>query len=87
MLVIDEALGEGNFLGAIDLDLLAAFQRCHELGSAQKAVGGARVEPPKAAAEDVDVELAALQIGPVDVSDLHLAAGRRLEAISTTSPS
>jgi hypothetical protein len=50
---------------------------------------GAGVEPREAAAHLLDVEVAALEIGAVDVGDLELAARRGLEraAMSTTSAS
>ena len=41
---------------------------------------GAGIEPGEAAAQDLDRQLAARQIGAVDVGDLELAARRRLEA-------
>ena len=40
----------------------------------------AGVEPGEAAAQHLDVKLAALEIGAVDIGDLELAARRRLEA-------
>ena len=41
---------------------------------------GAGVEPGEAAAQQLDLQLAALEIAVVDVGDLELAARRRLEA-------
>ena len=39
----------------------------------------AGVEPGKSAAKHLDIEVATLQVGVVDVGDLDLAAGRRLD--------
>ncbi len=45
----------------------------------EQAVVGAGVEPGVAAAHDLDVELAQLEVALVDVGDLELAARRRLD--------
>ena len=52
----------------------------------EQRVVRAGVEPGEAAAHDLDVELAALEVDAVDVGDLELAARRGLErlAMSTT---
>ena len=62
---IDETHAKGDFLGAGDFHVLAAFERCDVLRSVQQAVRGSRVEPGITAAE-------ALEYGFVDKVVEHL---------------
>ena len=56
------------------------FDRFDEVRRLQQRVVRAGVEPGEAAAEELDVQLPALEIVAVDVGDLQLAAGRGLQA-------
>ena len=78
-LVVDEPGAPGDLLRAGDLHPLPPLERGDELGGLEQTVGRAGVEPGKAAAHHFDVQLAALEIGAVDVGDLEFAAGRRLD--------
>ena len=70
----------------------AIFRPCRfsivrdEFGRLEQRIVRAGVEPGEAAAEHLDVQLAALEIDAVDVGDLQFAARRGLQAaaISTT---
>jgi hypothetical protein len=61
-----------------------------ELRGLEQRVVRAGVEPGGAAAEELDVQLAALEVEAVEVGDLEFAAGLdglRLRARATTSAS
>ena len=75
---VDEALEVGDLVQAGDLKPLPVLDRAHEFGGLQQAVVRAGVEPRIAPAHSLDVEVAALEIGLVDVGDLQLAPGRGL---------
>ena len=81
---VDEALDEGDFLGAGDLQALALFHDVDELGGFQQRFVGAGVEPRIAAAEPLGMQLAAFEIPLVQIGDLELAAGRRFHSRTTS---
>jgi hypothetical protein len=64
LVAADEAVSEGDLLGAGDLDALAALQGTDEIAGFEQAVGRASVESGVAAPHQPDVQLAALNIGP-----------------------
>ena len=66
---------EGDLLDAGDLQALALLDRLHEGRGVEQRVARAGVEPGKAAAQAFDVQAAVLEIEPVEVGDLELAAG------------
>ena len=74
---LDPAGAIGDLLRAGDLQALALLERGDELAGLEQAVVRAGVEPGVAAADDLDVEVAALEVARVDVGDLELAARRR----------
>ena len=53
----------------------------HVLRGFQQAVVGAGVEPGETATEALDIQVAALEVGIVDVGDLQLAAWRGLDRL------
>ena len=81
---------ESDLLGTGDLEALALLQRADEFGRLDQRIRRAGVEPGEAAAEPLDLQLAALQIEPVEVGDLQFAARRGLQRsrrMSTTRSS
>lgn len=77
--VVAPGLAPGDFLGAGDLEALAVFDGLDELAGFQQAVVGAGVEPGIAAAQVFDMQPFLVQIEPVEVGDLQLAARRRAD--------
>ena len=75
----DPTLAEGDFFEAGDLEALALLDGGDELAGFEQAVVGAGVEPGVAAAEDLDVELASVEVEAVEVGDFQFAARRGLE--------
>ena len=75
----DIAEPQRDLLRAGDPQALALLEDLDEMARLDKRGMRAGVEPGKAAAEHLDMEIAALEIGAVDVGDLELAARRRLE--------
>ena len=69
---------QGNFLQTGNLEALAGFDGSDEIGGVQKGFMGARVKPGVSSAEADDAEVAAAEIGVVDVCDLQFASGGRL---------
>src|SRR5881628_293422 len=67
--LVDEALAEGDLLGAGDLEALAVLDGVDEVGGFEQGVVGAGVEPGEAAAEHLCAQLAAMEIPGVDVGD------------------
>ncbi len=72
--VVEEALAPGHFFGHADLHAGAALHRSHVVGGIRHLVERPGVEPGGAAGQDLDLELAALEVFAVDVGDLVLAA-------------
>ena len=68
-----------DLLGAGDAHALPLLQDLDEMAGFDQRGVGAGIEPRKAAAEHLDKQIAALEIGAVDVGDLQFAALRRLE--------
>src|SRR5882724_12049012 len=59
---IDPIPAIGDLLQAGDLEALAILDDMHELGGLEQRVVGAGVEPGGAAAEDLDLQLAGLEV-------------------------
>src|SRR6185312_11317331 len=78
LLSVDPAAAIGDLLQAADAQALALLDRPDELAGLDQAVVGAGVEPGEAAAQQLDVQLAGVQIDLVEGGDLQLAAVRRL---------
>ena len=91
VVVLSERLGElvdllfrdvphavGNLFEAGDLEALASLDGLDEGCSLQQGVVRAGIEPGVAAAHSLDVELAAREVGLVDVSNLEFTTGRWL---------
>src|SRR5262249_28105226 len=74
MRVVDEALGEWDFLGTPDQKALPVLGRADELRRLQQRVGTSGVERREAATEFLDVQPTDLKITAVDIGDLQLAA-------------
>ena len=77
LLGVDISESERNFLEASDLETLPRFHDLHEIGGLQKGVGRAGIEPGNSASDPLHMELAALEISPVEIGDLQLPARRR----------
>src|SRR5690606_12529028 len=72
----EESLSPGDLFGGADLVALAGLQRADEVRGVVEGVEGAGVQPGGAAGEDLDLQLALLQVATVEVGDLQLAADR-----------
>src|SRR2546429_2666106 len=68
-----------NLFGTRDLEALPALDRLDVLRRFKQRFMRAGVEPRHAAAHDLAIELAQLEIMAIDVGDLELATRRRLE--------
>src|SRR3546814_7481391 len=75
----DIAHAPRHLLGRGDRQALTLFDGAHEIRRVEQRVVRARVEPREAAAERLDAQVAAFEIGAVDVGDLQFAARRRLQ--------
>ena len=62
-----------------DLVTLTSFDGFDEVGDVAQAVVGTGVEPGETAPEQLNTQVAALEIGLVDAGNSQLAAGRRLD--------
>src|SRR5450755_1160889 len=69
----DVALAQRNLLWAGDACALPLLQDLHEVAGFDQRRVGSGIEPGEAAAQHLDEQIAAFEIGPVDVSDLELA--------------
>lgn len=78
-LAVDPAVLVGDLLQHGNGRALGALDRTHELAGLVKALHGAGVKPGVAATEGHDRERAVLQVHAVEVGDLQLAAGARLD--------
>src|SRR5262249_38473323 len=76
----DVAHPEGNLLDAGNLQALPALDYLDEGGCVLQRLVGPGIEPGEAAAEHFDVELAPLEVRPVDVGDLQLSPRGRFQA-------
>src|SRR5262249_42632860 len=75
LLGIDETLNEGDFLRAGHLQPLPLLDALADLLSLQQRLMRAGVEPRIAAAEALDVKIAALEIPLIEIGDLQFAPG------------
>ena len=74
----DPAVLPGDLLGDGHRQVLGVLHGADELGGLVQALHGAGVQPGVAAAEGHDGQRPLLQVHPVEVGDLQLAAGRGL---------
>lgn len=75
----DPAVLPGDLLGDRDRQVLGVLHGADELRRLVEALHGAGVQPRVAAAEGHDGQRPLLQVHPVEVGDLQLAAGRGLD--------
>ena len=75
----DPAVLPGDLLGDRDRQVLGVLHGADELSGLVEALHGAGVQPRVAAAQGHDRQRPLLQVHPVEVGDLELAAGRRLD--------
>ena len=75
----DPAVLPGDLLGDGHGQVLGVLHGADELGGLVQALHGAGVQPGVAAAEGHDGQRPLLQVHPVEVGDLQLAAGRGLD--------
>lgn len=78
----DPAVLPGDLLGDRDRQVLGVLHGADELRGLVQALHGAGVEPRVAAAEGDDGQRPLLQVHPVEVGDLELAAGRGPDLMS-----
>ena len=81
LVVGEEALAPGDLFGRADLGTLPPLDRAHEVAGVVEGVEGAGVEPGGATREDLDAQPALLEVDPVEVGDLQLAARGRLQLV------
>ena len=77
----DPAVLPGDLLGDRDGQVLGVLHCADELRGLVQALHGAGVQPRVPAAEGDDGQRPLLQVHPVEVGDLQLAAGRRLDLV------
>ena len=75
---VDPAILEGNLFRGADLDALTLLDHADEVGGLHEAVHGAGIQPCKATAQQLNIQLILLQVHVVQGGDLQLAAGGRL---------
>src|SRR5262249_43739593 len=75
----DVAHAIGDLFEARHHQALSLLDRVDEVRRLHQRIVGAGIEPGDAAGELLDMQLPTLQIRPVDVGDLELAARRRPE--------
>src|SRR5262249_6416505 len=80
LLPVDVAHPEGDLLHAGDLEALTSLHDLDEAGRALERLVGSGIEPGETPTEHLDVELAGLEIGAIDIGDLQLTARGRTEA-------
>src|SRR4029079_17187746 len=80
VLVREEAHPPADLLGDADANALTSLQRPDEVAGVVERVKGAGVEPCGSPREHLDLELATVEVDPVEVGDLELATGRRSQA-------
>lgn len=78
-LLADPALAVGNFFQTGDFQALAVFDGLHKVPGFQQGVVGAGIQPGKAPAQHLDIELALIQVGHVHIGDFQLAPGGGLD--------
>ena len=77
----DPAVLPGDLLGHGHGQVLGVLHGADELRGLMEALHGAGVQPRVAAAQGHDGQRPLLQVHPVEVGDLELAAGRRLDLV------
>ena len=77
----DPAVLPGDLLGDRDRQVLGVLHCADELRSLVQALHGAGVQPRVASAQGHDGQRPLLQVHPVEVGDLQLAAGGRLNLV------
>ena len=78
---VDPAVLECDLLGGADLDALTLLDHPHKVGCLHEAVHRAGIQPCKAAAQQLDVQLILLEVHIVQGRDLQLTAGRGLDLL------
>ena len=82
---VNPILRKGNFFGVGHLQALAFLQDGNKASPLQQAVVRTGIEPGVTADHDFHVELALLQVAPIDICDFQLATRRRVDAGSNVS--
>ena len=77
----DPAVLPGDLLGDRDRQVLGVLHGADELSGLVQALHGAGVQPRVAAAQGHHGQRPLLQVHPVEVGDLQLASGRRLDLV------
>src|SRR5690606_1491945 len=72
--LVNETLTKRHFFRTCDLESLSLFQRPDEFGRLQKAVGRARIEPGKTAAQYLHRQRVVGKISLVHIGNFQLAA-------------
>src|SRR5687768_14203273 len=72
----------GDFFERRDHEALPLFDALHEVARMEQCFVSTCIEPRDSAPETFDVQLAALEIGAIDVGEFELAARRRLQRAS-----
>src|SRR5262245_34716572 len=72
LLTIDEALAERDLLRAADFQALTCLDGLDEVGRSEERSVCASVEPRDAASQNLYAQLAAREIGTIDVCDFEL---------------
>ena len=80
-IAVDPAVLECDLLGGADLDALTLLDHPHKVGCLHEAVHRAGVQPCKAAAQQLDVQLILLEVHIVQGRDLQLTAGGGLDLL------
>src|SRR5688500_5144508 len=75
----DKALAKSDLFRTSYLETLAVLNRFNEITGLYQAFVSTRVQPCITAAHDFNVELAAFQIGAIDIGNFQLSASRRLQ--------
>ena len=79
VVVAEVAEAPADLFRAADLEALSVLDGAHEVAGVVEVVDGAGVEPGSSSLEKLDLQAALLEVDPVEVGDLQLAAGRRLQ--------
>ena len=79
--VVDPPVAPADLLRAADTQPLPRLKRLHKLPGLQQRVEGSRIKPRTSPAEQLDIEVATLEIRLIYAGDLKLAARGRLESL------
>ena len=74
---VDEAVAPGDLLHARHFQSLPLLDDAHEHAGIEQRIVGAGIEPGRAAPEPLDVQRSELEVRPIEIRDLELAARRR----------